>query len=92
MYSNFEWDDIKEAENWTKHKVWFDEASTALKDLLMVEFLDDSKGDERWVAFGMLSKPQLLIVVYEVKNEDTVRIISARKATPSERKEYEERV
>lgn len=92
MYSNFEWDDIKEAENWKKHKVWFDEASTALKDPLMVEFLDDSKGDERWIAFGMSSKLRLLIVAYEVKSEDAARIISARKATPNERKEYEERI
>ena len=90
MSSTFEWDDIKESENWKKHKVLFEEASTALKDPLMVEFLDDAKGEERWVAFGMSSRSRLLIVVYEVKEADTARIISARKATPSERNEYEE--
>ena len=90
MYRDFEWDDIKEAENWKKHKVWFDEATTALKDPLMVEFLDDAQGEERWVAFGISSMLRLLIVVYEIKDADTARIISARQATPSERKEYEE--
>ena len=90
MYSSFEWDNVKETENWKKHRVWFDESSTALKDPLMVEFLDDSKGDERWVAFGMSIKSRLLVVVYGVTGTEIARIISARIATSSERKEYEE--
>ena len=74
MYSSFEWDNVKEAENWKKHRVWFDEASTALKDPLMVEFLDDSKGDERWVAFGMSIKSRLLVVVYGVTGTEIARL------------------
>jgi len=92
MYGSFEWDDVKEAENWKKHQVWFDEAATALKDSFMVEFLDDAKEEERWVAFGMSLKSRLLVVVYAIIGVNTARIISAREATPRERKEYEEGV
>lgn len=90
MYRTFRWSDKKAEQNWKKHQVRFTEAATVLQDLLLVEGLDDSQSEERWVAIGQSSAGRVLLVVYREINEDTARIISAREATPFERKQYEE--
>ena len=93
MYTNFTWDEQKAELNSTKHKVCFVEAVTIFLDPFAREYFDDDCGDEeRWVTIGKSVRERLLVVVYTEPEENTARIISARLATNSERKDYEERV
>lgn len=86
----FEWDENKAAANFAKHVVAFDEAITVFDDPLYVDFYDpDHSYDEhRFILLGQSFKGRLLFVSY-MERSDTIRIISAREATPSERKAYE---
>jgi uncharacterized protein len=86
-----EWDLNKAAANFRKHGVRFSEAVVALDDDQAVTIRDDDEatGEERFVTLGMGLKERLLVVVYCYRNDD-VRIISARKADPNEREQYEE--
>jgi len=88
----FEWDEQKAAENLAKHGVSFDEASTVLGDPLAGTILDPqhSTDEYRFVTIG-LSTSQRLIVVLHADRDDRLRIISARRATPRERRRYEAR-
>jgi len=86
---NIEWDAAKEKSNVKKHGVDFDEAATALLDPMALAREDeDSVEEARWVIIGQSSKPRLLTVVYTLREEDTIRIISARKATSNEASSY----
>ncbi len=84
----FEWDGRKAASNLDKHGVDFADAVTVLDDELAVTVRDEGPGEDRYVTIGMDAIGQLLVVVYAWRGE-RVRIISARKATPRERKSYE---
>ena len=84
----FEWDGRKAASNLNKHGVDFADAATVLDDELAVTVRDESIGDDRYVTVGMDVLGRLLVVVYAWRG-DWVRIISARRATPRERKSYE---
>jgi uncharacterized DUF497 family protein len=92
----FEWDDSKAAINLAKHKVSFSEGKTVFKDPFLVTFPDDLHSDveNRLISIGMSEKRRLLLIVHveklEAVNFILIRIISCRKATPSERKMYEE--
>lgn len=92
----FEWDDEKAKKNQRKHKVDFEEAKTVFGDPLLVSFPDEYHSDEeqRVVSIGASSENKILLVAHTqiLENGDTivVRLISARKATASERKVYEE--
>ena len=82
-------DPIKAASNLVKHGVSFEEAATALYDsMAMVQEDYDSQEENRWVLVGMSNQVRLLTVVYTLRNEDTIRLISARKATRKEAKYY----
>ena len=85
---DFEWDDIKAAENVHNHGVSFAQAARAFRDPFAVEWLDrrEAYGEERIILLGM-SGDQLLTVVY-TEREDRVRIISARRATKYEQDDY----
>ncbi len=91
----FEWDEVKAAANERKHAVTFELASSIFYDprLLTVADLDHSDEEERWFSLGMASNGMLLSVVYLWSEADPaaiqVRIISARRATPTERRQYE---
>ncbi len=87
----FEWDPAKAAENLAKHGVSFEEAATVFRDTLSVtgEDPDHSVDEERFVIFGVSTSGRLLVVAHTERG-DTIRIISARPATPGERKIYEE--
>lgn len=87
---NFSWDDIKAASNLRKHGVSFDEATTVFADPLSASF-PDAIHDDRWIVVGRSRELRLLFVVYVDVFEDTVRIISARRATSHERRQYEEK-
>jgi hypothetical protein len=85
------WDPAKALVNKRKHDVDFEEAATVFRDpLLMVQLdVEHSEEEERWLALGK-SFRQLLLVVVHTENDRTIRIISARKAEPRERRRYEQ--
>ena len=87
----FEWNDNKADRNLSKHRVSFDEAKTVFDDPLYVDFYDPDHSDdeERYLIIGESNRGRLLIVSYTEK-KDSIRIISAREVTRSEREAYEE--
>ena len=88
----FEWDPKKARANLRKHGVSFDEAATVFLDDLSLtgDDPDHSVSEERFVTFGVSSAGRLLVVAHTERGEERTRIISARPATRSERKLYEE--
>ena len=88
----YEWSPAKARSNLRKHGVRFAEAVTALEDDLALTLRDPHVPDEeRWITLGLDATGRLLVVIYTWR-EDRVRIISARLATPSERRQYEESI
>lgn len=87
----FEWDIEKAAENLRKHRVSFDEAATAFFDPLSmtVPDPDHSAGERRMITMGASSSGRLLVVAHTERGA-TLRLISARLASASERKRYED--
>lgn len=87
----FEWDGNKAFSNLSKHGVSFDEAKTIFNDPLYVDFYDPDHSDdeERYLIVGESNRGRLLIVSY-TEIENSIRIISAREVTRSEREAYEE--
>lgn len=86
-----EWDPRKAKSNLRKHKVSFEEASTALSDPMAVTGADPdhSSTENRFVTFGISKRGRLLVVAHTDEGEK-IRIISARMASKGERKLYEE--
>jgi hypothetical protein len=86
----FTWDLDKERRNKRIHGVGFQEATTVFGDSLAVTVFDPdhSVGEERFVTVGQSSSGSLL-VVYHTEQAGNIRIISARRATAHERKDYE---
>lgn len=86
----FEWDRVKAESNFRKHGVTFNEASTVFDNSLAQETYDPdhSEEEDRYLLIGHSARGQVLIVAY-TDREDRTRIISARKAEPQERREYE---
>ena len=87
----FEWDEDKAAANLRKHGVSFAEASTAFADdfSLTGNDPDHSRGEHRFVTFGISSAGRLLVISH-AERTGHIRIISARPATRIERRIYEE--
>jgi uncharacterized DUF497 family protein len=90
----FEWDPLKAARNERKHGVAFDDAVQAFHDpLRLTEIEGDDHGEIRWRTIGQVSGWTIVVVSHTTREEgevDVVRIISARIATPRERRAYEE--
>lgn len=87
----FEWDNKKAKGNLKKHGVSFEEAQSVFFDDSAIQFWDDShsKKEERFLMLGLSNTLRVLLVVHCYReNDSTIRIISARKATKAERKEY----
>ena len=87
----FSWDDRKERENQRKHGISFDEATTAFADenARLKHDPDHSRDEDRFILLGFSAKLRLLVVVHAYRQDDKeIRIISARKAVPKERKQY----
>ena len=89
---DFEWDATKDASNRRKHGVSFIEAATLFGDPLAASVADpDHSADEaRFMAVGHIANGRVLVISY-TEREGRVRIISAREATPGERRAYERR-
>jgi len=88
---DFEWDSAKAAANFRKHGVSFEKAVSALKDSLAATARDlaHSVTEFRFITFGISARRRLLAVSHTERG-NTIRIISARLATRTERKIYEE--
>ncbi len=87
----FEWDESKNASNRRKHGISFEEAESTFADEFgrLIADPDHSDDEERFVLLGMSARLRLLIVCHCYRYEDTIRIISARKANRWERTQYE---
>jgi len=94
----FEWDEAKASANLRKHDVSFELARTIFYDpgLLTVADLEHSQTEERWFSIGYAANGTMLSVVYLWSAAGPlttkVRLISARKATPAEIRQYQENV
>lgn len=88
---NFEWDENKNSINKKKHKVSFEEAATVFYDeeALVIDDPEHSEDESRFVILGLSQRANLLVVCHCYRASDTViRIISARKATTTEKQQY----
>jgi uncharacterized DUF497 family protein len=83
-----EWDQEKAAINFQKHHVNFADIVTVLEDDAALTLEDQYSDEERFVTVGMDALGRILVVVYAWRGEN-IRVISTRKATPRERKQYE---
>ena len=92
MGLRFEWDPDKADSNLQKHDVSFPEAATVFGDPLggIIDDPDHSTTEARFLIMGVSEKFRFLVVVFTEEN-DTIRIISARQASKSERHQDEER-
>jgi uncharacterized protein len=86
----FEWDSVKAEVNRQKHGVTFEEASTVFDDPLAVIFDDEehSLHETREIIVGHSLQERLLFVCF-IERDGSIRIISARRATPREQRDYE---
>ncbi len=88
----FVWDDYKAEANLVKHKVSFAEAKSVFYDEFAIQFFDleHSESEDRFIMLGMSNEARVLVVCHcERDVGETIRIISARKATKKERRYYE---
>jgi uncharacterized DUF497 family protein len=88
---NFEWAPAKARTNRRKHRITFEEAATVFGDVLALTYPDPdhSISEQRFITVGMTNAKRVLIVAHPERGE-SIRIISARKATQHEREHYEE--
>jgi uncharacterized DUF497 family protein len=87
----FEWDKKKHSLNKRKHGVSFEEGQTVFADEngLLLDDPDHSQEEDRFILLGLSSSLRLIVVSHTYRKDDTVlRIISARKGTRSEQKQY----
>jgi uncharacterized protein len=83
-----EWDAQKSTANLRKHRIGFADAATVLHDDHAITIPEEGPDEERLVTTGMDALARVLVVVYTWR-EGRIRIISARAATPRERRQYE---
>lgn len=91
-----EWDKSKNETNKTKHGIDFETAQLIFDDPFCITFVERvTDGEERWHAIGSIERIIVLVVVHayrEENAEEAIRIISARRATPKERKLYDQTI
>jgi uncharacterized protein len=91
MAIQFEWDEGKAEANQKKHDVDFSDAKSVFGDpfSITIDDPDHSEQEQRYIDIGKATSGKILIVVY-TEREDRICIISCRKATPAERRTYED--
>ncbi len=90
----FQWDPRKSRANRAKHGISFEEAQSAFfdEDALLMEDPEHSEEEDRFILLGLSSTLRELVVSHCYRQDDgVIRIISARKAVPSERRQYRAR-
>ena len=85
------WDIGKSAANIRDHGIEFSHAATVLDDPMAITIEDTRHGEQRFVTVGSDLLGRIFVVVYAYSGEEEIRLISARKATPKERRVYEEK-
>ncbi|MGH7307520.1 MAG: BrnT family toxin [Candidatus Rokuibacteriota bacterium] len=87
----YEWDPVKAAANVKKHRVTFEEAASVFLDSAALTFWDPdhSEEEDREITIGRSARQRVLFVAHAA-HEGNVRIISARRATRREQRQYEE--
>ncbi|MGB4497904.1 MAG: BrnT family toxin [Methylococcaceae bacterium] len=90
----FEWDEHKNKSNIHKHGVDFRDAAYVFSDpfALNLPDIEHSDDEERWLLLGKNLNKNVLLVVHMFRMGDVIRIISARKATATEKKTYTKRL
>jgi len=86
---DYQWDPQKASKNYSKHRISFADAVAVFADDRSLTIEDDYPDEERLITIGADAFGRVLVVVYAYR-EDSIRIISARKANARERKQYEE--
>ncbi|OGQ17172.1 MAG: hypothetical protein A2138_27170 [Deltaproteobacteria bacterium RBG_16_71_12] len=86
---DFRWDEAKARANHAKHGVSFEEAAEVFADPLAL-VVEDVAHPERLIIIGSSMSARVLLVVFIERDEDRIRIVSARLATSHERRHYEE--
>jgi len=86
---DYQWDPEKSRANLQKHGITFADAATIFSDERAITISDEHPDEDRFVTIGMDALGRILVVVYTFRRE-SIRIISARKATARERNQYEE--
>jgi uncharacterized protein len=95
VHYNFEWDPVKAKENLRKHKISFEQIAEIFLDPLAISIYDEDHSieEDRWVTMGKDRTGKLLVAIHTFfernKNLCTIRMISGRKATKTEIKQYE---
>ncbi len=84
----FEWDEAKRHQNIQKHGIDFEDVKAAFNELMLTR-VDDRQdyGEDRWIGVGTIHGIPI-VIAYSEPNEETIRIISARKATKNERENF----
>ncbi|MFW9080051.1 BrnT family toxin [Pseudomonas sp. P2757] len=86
---DIQYDKSKNAANKLKHKgISLAEAEPVFHDERALTIEDNDHNEPRWISIGLDNKGRLLVVAYSYREANVIRIISARIATPSERREY----
>ncbi len=97
MNYNFSWDFKKAGQNFDKHNIKFERAATIFRDPNALSIFDEehSLDEDRWLTLGIDSNGILLIVIHTFQKRDdeniNIRLISARKATKNEIKQYKDK-
>ena len=89
---SFSWDPVKAQSNIKKHRVSFEEAQSVFYDEFAIQFYDEESTEEdRFLLLGLSNQSRILMVVHCERGieKEELRIISARKATASERQHYQ---
>lgn len=84
----FEWDNAKNITNQKKHGISFEFAAKVFLDPFLVTYEDVFHDEVRWLSVGSVDGISVLLVVHTYPDDDSIRIISARKLSKSEVKQY----
>jgi hypothetical protein len=87
---DYQWDEHKARSNLQKHGIDFVDAVSVFEDEMAITIEDDYPEEERFVTIGMNAVGQILVVVYAYRG-NIIRLISARRATSYECRQYEGR-
>ncbi|HMA81743.1 MAG TPA: BrnT family toxin, partial [Candidatus Binatia bacterium] len=91
---HFEWDPAKARQNAGKHRITFERGATVFKDPNALSLFDEEHSDEeeRWITLGLDGTGVLLVISHtfdeEAENLARIRLVSVRKATKNEKKQY----